>query len=96
MAVEQQSIPAGAPQVVAKPRFWSSSRLSETQFALLLVLPLLLVLLAIVGYPLGYSIWMSTQQIDVIFGGLEDVWDYDAMDTMTVSVADAPRQDEVL
>lgn len=68
MAVEQQSIPAGAPQVVAKPRFWSSSRLSETQFALLLVLPLLLVLLAIVGYPLGYSIWMSTQQIDVIFG----------------------------
>lgn len=35
-------------------------------------------------------------QIDVIFGGLEDAWDYDAMDTMTVSVADAPRQDEVL
>lgn len=34
--------------------------------------------------------------IDVIFGGLEDAWDYDAMDTMTVSVADAPRPDEVL
>jgi hypothetical protein len=34
--------------------------------------------------------------IDVIFGGLEDGWDYDAMDTMTVSVADAPRPDEVL
>lgn len=34
--------------------------------------------------------------IDVIFGGLEDAWDYDAMDAMTVSVADAPRADEVL
>jgi hypothetical protein len=32
----------------------------------------------------------------VIFGGLEDSWDYDAMDTMTVSVGDAPRPDEVL
>lgn len=35
-------------------------------------------------------------QIDVIFGGLEDAWDYDAMDSMTVSVADAPRADEIL
>ncbi|MBR1122256.1 amino acid synthesis family protein [Bradyrhizobium lablabi] len=34
--------------------------------------------------------------VDVVFGGLEDGWDYDAMDTMTVSVADAPRPDEVL
>jgi hypothetical protein len=34
--------------------------------------------------------------IDVLFGGLEDAWDYDAMDTMTVSVADAPKPDELL
>lgn len=34
--------------------------------------------------------------IDVIFGGLEDSWDYDAMDTMTVSVPDAPRPNEIL
>ena len=34
--------------------------------------------------------------IDVIFGGLEDAWDYDAMDTMTVSVADAPKPDEIM
>src|SRR5438309_5360131 len=33
---------------------------------------------------------------DVIFGGLDDAWDYDAMDTMTVSVADAPRPEEIL
>lgn len=35
-------------------------------------------------------------QVDVLFGGLEDAWDYDAMDTMTVSVPDAPRHDEIL
>jgi hypothetical protein len=34
--------------------------------------------------------------IDVIFGGLDDAWDYDAMDTMTVSIPDAPRPDEIL
>ncbi len=34
--------------------------------------------------------------IDIIFGGIEDSWDYDAMDTMTVSVADAPHPDEIL
>lgn len=34
--------------------------------------------------------------IDVIFGGLDDGWDYDAMDTMTVTVADAPKPDEIL
>lgn len=34
--------------------------------------------------------------IDIIFGGIEDSWDYDAMDTMTVSVADAPHPDEFL
>lgn len=34
--------------------------------------------------------------IDIIFGGLEDAWDYDAMDTMMVSIADAPKPDEIL
>lgn len=34
--------------------------------------------------------------IDVLFGGLEDSWDYDAMDSMTVSIPDAPRPDEIL
>lgn len=34
--------------------------------------------------------------IDVIFGGIEDAWDYDAMDTMQVTVPDAPRPDEIL
>jgi len=34
--------------------------------------------------------------IDIIFGGMEDSWDYDAMDTMTISVPDAPKPDEIL
>ena len=34
--------------------------------------------------------------IDIIFGGLDDGWDYDAMDTMTISIPDAPRSDEIL
>lgn len=34
--------------------------------------------------------------IDVIFGGIEDAWDYDAMDTMQITVPDAPRPDEIL
>jgi hypothetical protein len=34
--------------------------------------------------------------IDVVFGGIEDAWDYDAMDTLQVSVPDAPRPHEIL
>ncbi|MCP5156097.1 MAG: amino acid synthesis family protein [Ectothiorhodospiraceae bacterium] len=34
--------------------------------------------------------------IDVVFGGIDDGWDYDAMDTMTVVVPGAPRADEIL
>lgn len=34
--------------------------------------------------------------IDMIFGPIDDGWDLDAMDTMPVAVADAPRADEIL
>jgi hypothetical protein len=34
--------------------------------------------------------------VDVLFGGIEDSWDYDAMDTLTVAIPDAPRADEIL
>ena len=36
------------------------------------------------------------QSIDVVFGGIDDAWDYDSMDTMQVSVPGAPRADEIL
>lgn len=34
--------------------------------------------------------------IDVIFGGLDHEWDGNAMDTMTLTIPDAPRADEIL
>ena len=34
--------------------------------------------------------------IDIIFGGMENSWDYDAMDAMTISVSDAPKPNEIL
>jgi Amino acid synthesis len=34
--------------------------------------------------------------IDMIFGPIDEGWDLDAMDTMPVTVADAPRHDEIL
>jgi len=46
---------------------WSSSRLSDGQFAALLTLPVIIALLAIVGYPSAYSLWMSVHRIDLIF-----------------------------
>lgn len=52
---------------------WSSSRLSEGQFAGLLTLPVIVVLLAIVGYPTAYSLWMSLHRIDQIFGKTDPV-----------------------
>jgi hypothetical protein len=35
-------------------------------------------------------------QFDVILGGINDAWDYDAMDTMSLCLPDAPRPDEIL
>lgn len=34
--------------------------------------------------------------IDLIFGGIDDGWDYDAMDTMPITFHGSPRRDEVL
>ena len=34
--------------------------------------------------------------IDIIFGGMENSWDYDTMDAMTISVSDAPKPNEIL
>lgn len=53
--------------VQAARRRWTSSRLSDGQFASLLALPLILALLAVVGYPIAYSLWLSLRRIDLIF-----------------------------
>ena len=45
-----------------------TAELSNLQFSLLLALPVLVFLLLVVAYPLGYALWMSLHQI-VFFGG---------------------------
>lgn len=66
MAVTEDTLPTRDAGQAAQRR-WTSSRLSEAQFALLLTVPLIVVLLAVVAYPIGYSVWMSFQRIDLIF-----------------------------
>ena len=44
--------------------------LSDLQFALLLALPVLIFLLLVVAYPLGYAVWLSLHQIQ-FFGGYQ-------------------------
>lgn len=34
--------------------------------------------------------------IDLVFGGIDDSWNYDVMDAMQVAVEDAPRRDEIV
>lgn len=34
--------------------------------------------------------------VDLVFGGIDEGWDYDAMDTMTVVVPEGPGPDEIL
>ncbi|MCP4306922.1 MAG: sugar ABC transporter permease, partial [bacterium] len=45
-----------------------TTELSNFSFALLLALPVLVFLLLVVAYPLGYALWMSTHDI-TFFGG---------------------------
>jgi multiple sugar transport system permease protein len=45
-----------------------ATELSTFQFALLLALPVLVFLVLVVAYPLGYALWMSTHEIS-FFGG---------------------------
>jgi hypothetical protein len=35
-------------------------------------------------------------QVDLVFGGIDDGWEYDAMDTMPVTIPDAPKPDEIV
>ncbi len=61
-----------------------TNELSNFSFALILALPVLVFLLLVVAYPLGYALWMSTHEISFFGGykaeyvGLEhfaDIWD---------------------
>lgn len=74
MATTAELAPAQAKS--ASQTRWTSSRLSDGQFAWLLTLPVLVTLVAVVGYPTLYSLWMSLHRIDLIFKRNEYVgWD---------------------
>lgn len=45
--------------------------LSNLQFALLLVTPVLVFLLVLMAYPLGYAVWLSLHDIKFIFGRMQ-------------------------
>ena len=42
--------------------------MTDTQFVLILVLPLLVFLVALVAYPLGYSFWLSLHDVNIFVG----------------------------
>lgn len=51
------------------------------------------------GYALipgNAKVGVAGTPIDLAFGGIDDGWNYDAMDTMTVAVPGSPRPDEFL
>ncbi|MBA3416138.1 MAG: sugar ABC transporter permease [Chloroflexia bacterium] len=62
-----------APPTRTPARRWSTSRLGDGQFATLLTLPVIVVLGLVVAYPTLYSLWMSFQRIDLIFGTTDAV-----------------------
>ncbi len=66
MAVADAPIGRKSP-TAGRGRRWSSSRLSDGQFAALLALPVIAALIAVVGYPIGYSLWLSLRRIDLVF-----------------------------
>jgi multiple sugar transport system permease protein len=46
------------------------AELSNLQFAVMLTLPVVMFLLVVIGYPLGYSVWVSFQEV-TFFGGFQ-------------------------
>jgi multiple sugar transport system permease protein len=60
------------PAVAAGPspprRRWTSSSLSEAQFAYLIVIPLAAVLVALIAYPVGDTFWTSLHKINPSIG----------------------------
>src|SRR5262249_27459870 len=58
--------PGDTPRTASPDR--ARRELSDTQFALAIGMPVFLLLVLVVAYPLGYAIWMSVHKI-IFFGG---------------------------
>ena len=49
-----------------------------------------------VNIPGHAKVGLPGTSVDLIYGPLDEGWDLDAVDTMPISVGDAPRPDEIL
>jgi multiple sugar transport system permease protein len=65
---DQRASPVSAAVRLQPRRSWSSSRLSEAQLGYLLVLPLTLVLIALIGYPVADTFWTSLHKTNPSIG----------------------------
>jgi multiple sugar transport system permease protein len=64
------------PAAKVKRARFTSSLLTDTQFAYLLVLPLVIILLLIYIYPIIFSFWMSLHQVDIALS----IWEFRGLD----------------
>jgi multiple sugar transport system permease protein len=67
MALDPAITEVPRPRPAARRR-WSSSRLTEAQFAYLFVLPLAVVLLALIVYPVAGTLWQSLRDVNPSIG----------------------------
>jgi multiple sugar transport system permease protein len=51
-----------------------AAQLSNLQFALLLSLPVLLFLLLVMAYPMGFALWLSLHDVHFVFGKMQAEW----------------------
>lgn len=85
MISETRSTSTEAEYISRKFRWLpSSSHLSESRFAYLLLIPLIIALVAIVGFPLLYSIWLSFHQILLGRG----IWSFIGLDQYIRALGD--------
>ena len=71
---------------------FNSSRMPESRFAYLLVLPVLIFLTAIMVYPTAYSIWISAFQVDLS----TDTWQWSGLGNYTQALADPEVRGAIL
>jgi len=70
----------------------NSSRMSESTFAYLLIIPVVIVLVAIMVYPTLYSLWMSFHYIDVGSGA----WEWVGLENYTYAFGNADLRSSIL
>jgi multiple sugar transport system permease protein len=70
----------------------NSSRMSESTFAYLLIIPVVFVLVAIMIYPTLYSLWMSLHYIDVGSGA----WEWVGLENYTFALGNADLRSSIL